>query len=125
MTVSDRTSNINSLKADVRNFIAARDWDQFHSPKDLAIGLITEAGELLEHFRFRDEAEVAGLLNTPEFRELVQHELADCLYFVLAISNKLNMDLTQALAAKMEISEKRYPVEKSRGRNDKYTAWQT
>lgn len=125
MTVSDQTGNIDSLKAKVRNFIAARDWDQFHPPKDLAIGLITEASELLEHFRFRDEAEVERLLASPEFRRAVQYELADCLYFVLAISNKLDIDLTQALTAKMEISEKRYPVEKAKGRNDKYTTYQT
>jgi len=125
MPVSDHENTIDSLKTAVRNFIAARDWDQFHAPKDLAIGLIIEAGELLEHFRFRNEAEVERLLTSPEYAQSVAHELADCLYFVLAIGNKLDIDLSRALAAKMEISEKRYPVEKAKGRNDKYTAYQT
>ncbi|MFQ5575754.1 MAG: nucleotide pyrophosphohydrolase [Anaerolineae bacterium] len=121
MDASDATTLVASLKEEVRQFIRARDWEQFHTPKDLAIGLITEAGELLEHFRFRSEAEVAGRLSDPAFQEALHHELADCLYFVLAISNKLNVDLSQAFAAKMALSARRYPVETARGRNEKYT----
>lgn len=121
MTPSDQTTTINDLKKQVRHFIDARDWDQFHPPKDLAIGLITEASELLEHFRFRSDAEIADLLNDEQFREALQHELADCFYFILAISSKLKFDLTQNLAAKMALSAQRYPIQASHGKNVKYT----
>lgn len=121
MTISDENTPINTLKSEVADFIEARDWDQFHPPKDLAIGLITEASEFLEHFRFRSEAEVADLLHTPAFREALSHELADCFYFVLALSRKLEIDLAQALLEKLAISAERYPIERAQGRNVKYT----
>lgn len=121
---SDQQTSISELRIRVRDFIEARDWDQFHSPKDLAIGLITEASELLEHFRFRDEAEVECLLADEAFRTELRHELADCFYFVLAISRKLDIDLSQALAEKMNLSARRYPVDVVRGKNEKYTAYQ-
>lgn len=118
---SDQTTHLATLRDWVRLFIEARDWDQFHTPKDLAIGLITEAGELLEQFRFRNDDEIETLLGDDAFCEALQHELADCLYFILAFSNKLDFDLTQALQAKMAISARRYPVHLASGRNVKYT----
>ena len=121
MMFSDQTTSIAILKNEVRAFIEARDWDQFHAPKDLAIGLITEASEFLEHFRFRSEAEVETLLMDPTFSQNLQHELADCFYFILAISHKLEFDLSQALQAKMAISAERYPEQLAAGRNVKYT----
>jgi len=120
--VSDSTTPVVNLKEEVRSFIEARDWDQFHTPKDLAIGLITEASEFLEHFRFRNEAEIEQLLAEDEaFCEALRHELADCLYFILAISNKLEIDLAQALTDKMALSARRYPEKLATGRNVKYT----
>jgi NTP pyrophosphatase (non-canonical NTP hydrolase) len=121
MISSDQTTSISFLKEQVRQFIVARDWDQFHPPKDLAIGLITEASELLEHFRFRSEAEIEQLLTDESFRESLQYELADCLFFILAFSNKLDFDLAQAFAAKMALSAQRYPEDVARGKNAKYT----
>lgn len=118
---SDQTIPVAVLRDEVREFIAARDWNQFHTPKDLAIGLITEASELLELFRFRSDVEIDDLLADDAFNESIRHELADCLYFVLAISNKLEIDLTQALREKMAISANRYPVQTASGRNVKYT----
>jgi len=118
---SDDTVSMTMLKKDVATFIEARNWDQFHTPKDLAIGLITEASELLEHFRFRDNAEIDTLLTDDDFCQAVYHELADCLYFVLAISNKLQIDLTQVFKEKLAISAERYPVSLAAGRNVKYT----
>ncbi len=125
MPPADRTTTIHQLREQVRAFITARDWDQFHTPKDLAIALSIEAGELLEHFRFRDNAEIAERLTAPEFRQDISDELADVLYFVLALSNKLDIDLSAALKAKMAVSARRYPVEKARGKNLKYTAYAT
>lgn len=120
-TTSDHTTSIETLKAEVRTFIEARDWGQFHTPKDLAIGLITEASELLEHFRFRNERQVALLLADEAYRQALCHELADCLYFILAFSDKLDIDLSQALRAKMALSARRYPEHLAAGRNVKYT----
>jgi len=125
MPTTDRTTTIHTLREQVRAFITARDWDQFHAPKDLAIALSIEAGELLEHFRFRTDSEITERLNTPDFRQDISDELADVLYFVLAISNKLDIDLTTALALKMAVSAQRYPIEKARGKNLKYTAYIT
>lgn len=123
MANSDQMTSISDLRAEVRQFIVARDWDQFHSPKDLAIGLITEAAELLELFRFRGEAEVSELLADGDFRRELRHEMADCFFFMLAMSHKLNVDLSQALAEKMALSAQRYPVELARGKNAKYTVY--
>ncbi len=123
MPHSDSTTTIDTLRRSVRQFIEARDWDQFHTPKDLSIGLIIEAGELLEHFRFRSDAEITERLAEPEFKQQVSDELADVLYFVLAVSNKLKIDLSSALDAKMALSARRYPIEKARGKNLKYTAY--
>lgn len=123
MPPSDSTMTIEILRQSVRTFIEARDWDQFHTPKDLSIGLIIEAGELLEHFRFRNDAEISAQLAEADFLQHVSHELADVLFFLLALSHKLNLDLAQALDEKMAISAQRYPVEKARGKNLKYTAY--
>jgi len=125
VSTADQTTSVYNLRQKVRQFIDDRDWDQFHTPKDLAIGVITEAGELLEHFRFRSEAEIVRLLDDTSYRQALEHELADVLYFVLALSNKLDVDLSRTLAEKMEISARRYPVEKARGKNAKYTEYET
>jgi len=105
----------------VRQFCEARDWDQFHGPKDLAIGVITEAAELLEHFRFQSEAQALELLRDKKTRNEIEDELADVLFFLLRFSQRFDIDLTAALLRKMEQSEQKYPVEKAKGKNVKYT----
>jgi NTP pyrophosphatase (non-canonical NTP hydrolase) len=114
-------STIQGLSKKVQEFCEARDWDQYHGPKDLAIGVITEASELLEHFRFLSEEQAMELLNNPEQKEDIEDELADVLFFLLRFSQRFDIDLTQALQRKMEKSNKKYPVEKSKGSNRKYT----
>jgi NTP pyrophosphatase (non-canonical NTP hydrolase) len=117
----DNEISIEELKTRIREFCEERDWDQFHSPKDLAIGLVTEASELLEHFRFRSEAEIAELLrDTPKRRE-VAHELADAFFFILRFSQRLGFDLSSCLDAKMAVNAERYPAHAARGSNRKYT----
>lgn len=120
----DKETTVYELRQDVREFIKSRDWDQFHSPKDLAIGLIIEAGEFLEHFRFRSDLEIEAYLEKPDFCNDIQNELADCFYFILAIANNLDVDLSEAFHRKMTLSAERYPVDKVKGRNDKYTVYQ-
>ena len=121
MDSRDRTTTVDELKSQVRGFVTERDWDQFHFPKDLAIGLAIEAAELLEHFRFRSDEEIAALLGDDAYRREVGHELADVLYFVLLMCTNLRFDASSLLAEKLALSAQRYPIEMARGRNVKYT----
>ena len=121
MEFNDDCTVVAELKARVREFVTARDWDQFHYPKDLAIGLAIEAAELLEQFRFRSNEEVEGMMADPGQRQRVAHELADVLYFVLLMCANLGLDASSILTQKLALSAQRYPVEEARGRNLKYT----
>lgn len=112
---------IQGLTKKVREFCEARDWDQYHGPKDLAIGVITEASELLEHFRFLSDDEAMSLLTDPQQKEEIEDELADILFFLLRFSQRFDVDLAQSLMRKIEKSNKKYPVEKAKGNNRKYT----
>jgi len=115
------SNSIIELQSLVKSFCEARDWDQFHGPKDLAIGVITEASELLEHFRFLSDEQAMELLNNPQQKEEIEDELADVLFFLLRFSQRFDVDLAQALSRKIVKSEKKYPVEKAKGNNRKYT----
>lgn len=103
----------------VQQFCEARDWDQFHNPKDLAIGIATEAGELLDLFRFQREEDVVAMLKNPADREKIGEELADVFYFLLRFSQLYGFDLGEALVRKMKINETKYPVGTARGSNRK------
>lgn len=116
----DQTTTLQSLKDFIQNFCTERDWDQFHSAKDLAIGVSTEANELLELFRFKSESEIAAKLTEPDFRTKLSHELVDVLFFVLRLSQKYNVDLSSAFAEKMQLNAQKYSIEKSKGSNKKY-----
>lgn len=117
----DDSATISALKERVKAFCDERDWDQYHGLKDLAIGLITEAAELLELFRFRSEAETSSLLSDPKQRPKIEDEVADVLFFLLRFAQRAGIDLDQGLAAKIEKNAKNYPVAASRGKNLKYT----
>jgi NTP pyrophosphatase (non-canonical NTP hydrolase) len=98
-----------SWKKTIKDFCEARDWDQYHTPKDLAIGLITEASELLELFRFVNEQKQLQLLENSEFRQEVSDELADVLFFIIRFSQRYNFDLNKALEQKIIKTAKKYP----------------
>jgi len=117
----DSTTTLQELKEAIRKFCEERDWDQYHNPKDLAIGIITEASELLEHFLWKSEKDVAGLVNDPAKKEQIEDEMADVLYFLLRLSEKYNIDLSEALLRKIQKNAKKYPVEKAKGSSKKYT----
>jgi NTP pyrophosphatase (non-canonical NTP hydrolase) len=119
--VSDVSVTLAALKDAVQAFCEARDWDQFHGPRDLAIGIVTEAAELLDRFRFKDDTECAALLADSEGRDGVEHELADTLFFILRFAQRNGIDLSTALERKMALNAERYPVAKARGSNRKYT----
>jgi NTP pyrophosphatase (non-canonical NTP hydrolase) len=110
---------LQKLRVALRNFAAERDWDQFHSPKNLAIALNVEAAELLEHFQWLSDADSNDL--PPGTRAGVREELADVLLYLVRLADKLNIDLASAAAEKIQINSAKYPVEKARGTNKKYT----
>lgn len=116
----DQTTNIEALKKITQQFCEERSWDQFHNPKDLAIGASTEANELLELFRFVSEKEVLEKMQDADFKEKVQQELSDVFFFVLRFSQLNNIDLTTAFQSKMKRNAEKYPVEKAKGSNKKY-----
>ena len=103
----------------VRGFAADRDWDQFHSPKNLSMALIAEAAELVEHFQWLTEEQSANL---PEKKLAeVREELADILIYLVRIADKLDTDLFKAALRKIEKNEEKYPVDKAKGTAKKYT----
>jgi NTP pyrophosphatase (non-canonical NTP hydrolase) len=117
----DQTTTLESLKDHVAQFCMERDWDQFHGAKDLSIGLITEASELLEIFRFKSDTETEALFADPSKRAKIESELADTLFFLLRFAQMNNIDLATAFANKMDANGKKYPVQMARGNNKKYT----
>ena len=117
----DNLITLSKLKEDVKSFCEDRDWDQFHNQKDLAIGIITESAELLEHFRFKNKSEMMDMLNEPDKKIRIEEELADILFFVLRFAQMNNIDLSEALKRKIEINNTKYPVDKFKGSNKKYS----
>ena len=114
---TDDSTTLSQAKDLVRTFCEERDWDQFHNPKDLAIGISTEASELLEIFRFLTPEQVYGIMNDPKHSEHIREELADVLYFVLRFAQMNDIDLTDALTDKISKNAEKYPVDRSKGRN--------
>jgi dCTP diphosphatase len=102
----------------LQHFAQARDWGQFHSPKNLASALIVEAGELLEHFQWLTEDQSRQL--TPDKTQAVAHEMADVLLYLVQLSSALGVDLMAAAQAKMDINEQKYPVDQAKGSSRKY-----
>ena len=98
----DSETTINELKEVVKAFCEERDWDQYHNAKDISIGIITEASELLEHFRFKSEDEIEEMLNNTEKRMGISEEMADIFYFLLLFSNKYDFDLSNEFSNKMQ-----------------------
>jgi dCTP diphosphatase len=121
--MNDGETTVGELKALVLEFTRERDWEQFHHPKDLGLALASEVGELLEHFRFKSDAQVKALLDDESAHREVAHELADCLWAVLRLASVCRVDLSSALFEKVDLASKKYPIDQSFGRNDKYTAY--
>lgn len=113
------TSELTAIRDKLRAFTAARDWERYHSPKNLSMALIAEAAELVEHFQWLTEEQSARLM--PETRAAVAAELADILLYLVVIADKLGVDLAQAAQHKIELNEARYPPDKVRGSAKKYT----
>ena len=115
----DKISTIQELKEKVQAFCEERDWDQFHNPKELAIGISTEANELLQIFRFKSEEDM-NLVMEGDKRQKVEEELADVLYFVLRFAQMNDIDLASAVEEKIQKNNAKYPAQKVKGCNKKY-----
>lgn len=111
-------SDIKKLTKKIINFRDKRDWKQFHNPKDIAISLVLEATEVLEHFQWKTQEEIEEYLKS--HKNDVSEELADVLYWVLLMCGDLKIDIKEALENKMRKNEKKYPAEKARGKHTKY-----
>ncbi len=118
--MGDNSKTIKELKDKVQKFCEERDWDQFHNPKDLAIGVSTEASELLDIFRFKSDEDIKVIMSDPNKRQKVGEELADVLYFLLRFAQMNGFDLSEELDKKLEKNNQKYPVEKAKGSNKKY-----
>ena len=110
--------SLDQIKHRLRDFAAERDWDQFHSPKNLAMALIVEAAELVEHFQWLTEEQSQTL--PPDKLAEVEQEIADIQIYLIRLADKLGVDMEQAVNAKIELNEKKYPAEKVRGSAAKY-----
>jgi dCTP diphosphatase len=117
----DAEALVEELKQKVLAFARERDWEQFHNPKNLAMALAAEAGELMENFLWMDAAESRRAAAEPRRREAIEHEIADIVIYALQFANQTGIDLATAIAAKMEVNARKYPVDKARGRSEKYT----
>ena len=109
-------SDLSDLTQAMRDFSRERDWEQFHSPKNLVMGLSVEAAELMEHFLWIDNEASRQVGLDPARRGEVADEMADVACYLLALSNTLGIDLSEAIQAKLAKTALKYPVEKSRGR---------
>ena len=116
------SKSIEELTQIIKDFCEARDWDQYHNPKDLAIGLSTESNELLDLFRFKSEEQMKQIMNSDK-KEKVEEEIADIFFFVLRFAQMNNIQLDEALLNKLEKNNKKYPVELVKGRNEKYNEY--
>ena len=113
--------DLKTLQAKIRDFVNQRDWGQYHSPKNLSMALSVEASELVEIFQWLSEEQSANL-DTTKLAQ-VKDELADIYYYLLRLADVLDLDLNQALAAKMEKNKQKYPAQQVRGDSRKYTEY--
>ena len=119
--MTDGKTTVAELRERVLAFVHERDWEQFHSPKNLSMALAAESGELMEHFLWAESKASLDVARDPKKRPAIENELADVVIYALEFANICGIDLAAAIGAKMASNAKKYPVEKSRGRADKYT----
>jgi NTP pyrophosphatase (non-canonical NTP hydrolase) len=120
--MDDSNTTLQNLKDRMAQFVRERDWEQFHTPKNLAMSIAIEAAELMEHFQWLTVEESKKL--QPEHLVDIGEELADIIIYSLSLSNTLGLDLSQTVLAKMEKNSRKYPSEKVKGKSHKYTYYQ-
>jgi dCTP diphosphatase len=122
--MTDDEATVARLKGWVRAFSRERDWEQFHHPKDLGVALVCEVGEVLEHFRYRTNDGIQAHLADADRKRELAHELADSLWLLLRLADVCEIDLASSLREKLDLAARKYPIDQSFGRPDKYTRYQ-
>jgi NTP pyrophosphatase (non-canonical NTP hydrolase) len=112
--------NLEKLNSEIEKFVTERDWDQFHSVKNLAMALNVESSELLEIVQWMSEADSNQLKHDPDKKAKLQDEVADIFYYLLRIIQKTDINLEEAMFSKLKKNAEKYPVEKARGNSKKY-----
>ena len=110
---------LEDLAAELRRFAAERDWERFHTPKNLAVSLAVETGELLEHVQWGSDEELAARFSSAEGREAVAEEMADVLIYLVRLADVIGVDLLDAASAKVASNAVRYPADQVRGSSAK------
>jgi len=113
--------DIEKIIAHQRKFVAEREWEKFHDPKNLAMALAGETGELLEVFQWLTSEESRTIMSDPKKAEMTRHEISDIFYYLVRLTDLLGIDLEKAFWEKMELNARRYPADKARGQAKKYT----
>ena len=119
--LTDSTTTVAELKTRVLAFVRERDWEQFHSPKNLSMALAAEAGELMEHFLWATPEQSKAIAADAVKRQKIADELADVIVYALEFANATGLDVAASIEAKMRANAEKYPVEKAKGRSEKYT----
>ncbi|XCN74893.1 MAG: nucleotide pyrophosphohydrolase [Candidatus Electrothrix aestuarii] len=120
--MSSSIHSLADLTTAVCEFSEQRDWDQFHTPKNLAMALIVEAAELVEHFQWLSQQQSSAI--SDDEREAVSLEMADVLIYLVRMAERLDIDLLDAAEKKIKLNGIKYPVDQAKGRSDKYTRYQ-
>ena len=112
---------LNKVRREMKGFIAERDWKKFHEPKNLALSVCIEAAELLEHFQWKNKAEMEAYLADNKNKEEVADEIADVAMYLFELADDLGIDIYSAISSKIKKNKKKYPVNKVKGRAVKYS----
>ena len=118
---TDKKITIAQIKKELENFSKERDWKKYHTPKDLAISISIEAGELLETFQWLTDEEITQVLNDPKKFHQIKSELADVFAYAFTLSNRLDIDVPEAIFDKINENKQKYPVDKIKGKYMKYS----
>lgn len=117
----DKDTTIEEIKERVLSFARERDWEQFHSPKNLSMAIAAEAGELLEHFLWTESETSRTICQDQQKLVKIRDELADIIIYCMEFANMTGTDIASAIESKMKENARKYPVEKAKGRSEKYT----
>ena len=122
--MKSKSQDIEVLKLRLREFAVARDWEQFHSVRNLILALVGEVGELAAEFQWISDDDIAKALQDSDKRESVGSEIADVFIYLLRLSDITGIDLAEELKKKLAINEERYPADKAKGSAAKYNAYE-
>ncbi|MBT63194.1 nucleotide pyrophosphohydrolase [Coraliomargarita sp. SDUM461003] len=119
--MNDSETQLQAIKDRVLAFASERDWQQFHSPKNLSMAIAAEAAELMEHFLWQGSEASRSDVNSDKLRDKVEEELADVFIYAIEFANVAGIDIAEIIEKKMQRNGEKYPIEKSKGKSLKYT----